>query len=267
MRKKIFHEFFCVPQNAKMTDKVFKVKIGFSVLTLIAVCAVFCSGTFAWFNSQQRSMVSPIIAAEYSLTIETDGTVVETKEYICPLATEDCHTFIITAGGTATTGYCEIKAGDQTYTTVAIPKGQSIRLIIVAAQGTQISFSPQWGTATSEPIAEKLEISQTSYQVYTAAEQVTLEQIAEYYKVPAEDILLYNGISEIAVGAILKIPNTTVSEPMAIPKKTVEESVELDNKEAEGNITESTETPVESVSKDEKEPVEDEIKPTTPEIL
>lgn len=226
MPKKVWQEFFYVLKYEKMSNKGFRARIGLSIVTLIVCCVIFCSTTFAWFTSQKSSTVSPVIAAKYFLSIEADGKVLDTKEYTCPLATEDCHVFTMTASGTATTGYCEIKVGDQTYTTVAVLKGQSITLTIVAAQGTQISFSPQWGTATSEPIGERFEISQTPYQIYKVVENVTLEQIAEYYKVLADDILLYNGVSEITVGAEIKIPNTLVSEPMVLVEKKTEEITE-----------------------------------------
>lgn len=47
------------------------------------------------------------------------------------------------------------------------------------------------------------------YATYTVEPTATLANIAEYYNVSESDILLYNNISEIAVGTILKIPGIT----------------------------------------------------------
>lgn len=216
MFKKLYRKFFYVPKYAKMTDKVFKLRISLYVLMAIMNCAIFCSTTFAWFNSQQSSIVNPIVAAEYFLKVEIDNKVLDTNEYICPLTVGDCHVFMISAEGTATTGYCEIKADGQTYTTVPISKNQNITLNVIARQGTEISFSSQWGVYSGNEQCygdgNSIVISETPYQVYVVEENVTLEQIAAYYNVSGADILLYNGISEIIVGEELKIPNTDIVE-------------------------------------------------------
>lgn len=44
--------------------------------------------------------------------------------------------------------------------------------------------------------------------------------IAEHYGVPAEDILIFNGITELTVGETIKIPNTAVTEPLVIADDT-----------------------------------------------
>lgn len=75
-------------------------------------------------------------------------------------------------------------------------------------------------------------ISSTPFISYTVEENVTLEQIAEYYQVSASDILLYNGISELTVGDEIKIPNSTVTEPLVIQNKVEdEENIEDDLKQ------------------------------------
>lgn len=256
MFKKIYREFFYVPKYEKMTDKVFKGRIGLSVLTMIVCCALFCATTFAWFNSLQNTTVSPIVAADYSLSVEVNGQALDTNEYTCPLTTEDRHVFTITASGTATTGYCQITVDGQSYTTVSIPKGTSITLTIVASQGEEISFSAHWGAYSDEGThygdGAIIEISNTTYQLYTVPENVTLEQIAEYYYVSAADILLYNGISEIIVGSEIKIPNTNVTEPLVISEEpTVAATEPTADSEQEPTQNETTPTePTESITVD-----------------
>lgn len=235
--KKIYREFFYIPKHAKVSDKVFRTRTILSALTMLICCAVFCSGTFAWFNSNRSSSVSPITAAKYSLSIVIDENDIGTSSYqstvsyTCPLATGDQHTVTLTHNGTAENGYCVINAGGNTYSTVQIEKGGNITLTIQAAQGEEITFTANWGEyqsgATTYSVSDGdnylvygngdcIEISSTPYQIYTVVEGATLELIAEHYGVSASDILLYNGIEELIVGEEIKIPNTEVTEPLVI---------------------------------------------------
>lgn len=277
MFKKIYREFFYVPKYEKMTDKVFKGRIGLSVLTMIVCCALFCATTFAWFNSLQNTTVSPIVAADYSLSVEVNGQALDTNEYICPLTTEDRHVFSITASGTATTGYCQITVNGQSYTTVSIPKETSLALTIVAAQGEEISFSAHWGACSDEGDRygnnAVVHVSNTPYQLYTVAENVTLEQIAAYYHVSAADILSYNGISQITIGAEIKIPNTNVTKPLVISEEPTEDMTEPaeepaapteETTEPTAEVTEPTVAATEPAADSEPEPTQNETTPTEP---
>lgn len=215
MLKKLYRDLFYVPKYAKLTDTAFKIRITLYVLTMLVCGIFFCSATFAWFSGQGGSHIASIESAKYAVSVEINDTPLSANEYICPLVKSDEHTFIITAKGTASVGYCVIEIDDKVYSTVAIPQGESITLTIVAAQGTQIRFSAKWGAAPTDSVGERLEISKTPYTEYTVAENITPEQIAAHYGVSIEEILLYNGIDCITGGDAIQIPNTTVTEPPA----------------------------------------------------
>lgn len=227
---KIYREFFYIPKHAKVSDRVFKTRTTLSMLTILACCIIFCSTTFAWFTSNQRSEVAPITAASYSLSIAIDGQTIGTSDntknisYTCPLTTDDKHTVVITPAGTAQTGYCVIDAGGKTYSTVQIGKGASLSLTIQAEKGEEIKFSANWGayegSQTTYDNESCIEISTTPYKLYTVVEGVTLDEIATHYGVSASDILIFNGITEITAGMEIKIPNTTVTEPLVVADDT-----------------------------------------------
>lgn len=84
-----------------------------------------------------------------------------------------------------------------------------------------IAELPEAGTAIliPNPITTETFVSNVTYASYIVEEGVTLEQLAEYYGVSAEDILYFNDITELVVGAELKIPNTEVTEPFVLPKQ------------------------------------------------
>lgn len=252
--KKIYRKFFYVPKHAKVSDKVFKSRTILSFLTSFVCFVIFCSTTFAWFNFNRNCDIQPIQTAEVFLPVRL-GEWYATSDsenhvsYTCPLAENDNHNFTITNVGTASTGYCVINAGGETFSTVQIEKGNSLELNIRAAMGTEITFSANWGSyqnatvtysvseGNSYPVygdGDCIIISNTPYEVYTVAEGATLELIAEHYGVSALDILLYNGIEELTVGEEIKIPNTEVTEPLVIAKEvsyvlyTVAEGVTID---------------------------------------
>ena len=240
--KKIYQRFLYVPKHAEVSARVFKTRTALSVLTILTCCVMFCSATFAWFTSEQSAGIEAITAASYSLDITVDGGSIGTCDsrnavtYTCPLAADDKHNVVITYAGTATaeTGYCVINAGDKTINTDQINKGESLTLTVIAAKDEVITFSANWGTYQSGISVQTLgyegcgtvgdggciEISSTPYELYTVAEGVTLEMIAEHYQVPAEDILIFNGITELTVGETIKIPNTAVTEPLVIADDT-----------------------------------------------
>lgn len=186
---------------------MFKTRTALSVLTILTCCVMFCSATFASFTSAQSAGIATITTAIYSLDITVDGVSIGTCDsagsvtYTCPLAADDKHTVTITPTGTAETGYCVINGGDKTNSTEQINAGESFTLTVIAAKDEVITFSANWGTYQGGISVQALgyegcgtvgnggciEISSTPYELYTVAEGVTLEMIAEHYQVPAED--------------------------------------------------------------------------------
>lgn len=234
---KIYQRFFYIPKHAEVPDRVFRTRTALSVLTLLTCCVIFCSATFAWFTSSRGAGIAPITAASYAVSVTADGQGLGMCDsrmpvsYTCPLTADDTHTIVLTYAGTAETGYCVINAGGRTYSTVQINSGESITLTVKAAAGEVITFSANWGVYQGETAAQALgyeassvignggyiEVSATSYELYIVEEGVTLDMLAEHYQVPAENILIFNGITELAVGAKIKIPNTAVTEPFVLP--------------------------------------------------
>lgn len=268
MFKWLYRKISHISKYTKIKNKDYKSQIALCVLTMVVCCTVFCANTFAWFTAQKKSEVSTIVSANYHLSVSMDGAQLNEQRYTCLLAHEDRHIFTITANGTATIGYCEIKVGEQTYKTVSIPKGQSITLTVIASAGTEISFVPYWGiydgTEHCYQNGDCITVSHTSYQEYIVAENVTLQQIADYYNVSAYDILTYNGISEITAGEVIKIPNTAVTEPLVILEEPVEDSTKPSDENDE-EITDITESKTESTDDLGQEPTENEPTPTEPQ--
>lgn len=190
-------------------------------LAVLICFTVICSATYAYFADEQTSSVAPVTAASYELKICVGddeiglcNAVNENVEYICPLAENDMHLFKLSAVGNAEKGYCKIKIGDKIYATTEIPSGSEFSLYIQAASGDKIIFSHSWGNYSGEAAVGNggsILYSVSPYEEYTVEEGVSLEMLAEHYGVDRNDILLYNGISELSVGEAIKIPNPSVS--------------------------------------------------------
>lgn len=239
---KLYKELFYIPKHEKLPDKVFRCRMITLLLTMLACTAVLITSTWAWFTMNVATQATTVASAYYSVSVDN----AESGRYICPLTYEDKHTFVITADGTATTGYCKIQVGEQVYYTKQIPQGSSLVLTVQAEKGTHIIFTPGWGLLsnfTSEsPCESEIHHSVTPHTVYTVEPTARLSSIAAHYGVTEEDILIYNNlllaiVAEedttplLPVGMELKIPNPAENvEPYSVPYATyiVEPTATLD---------------------------------------
>lgn len=192
------------------------------VLAVLICFTVICSATYAYFADERTSSVAPVTVASYELKVCVGDDEIglcnsgnKNVEYICPLAENDMYLFKLNAVGSARKGYCIITIGDKTYATTEIVSGSEFSLYIQAAYGDKIIFPHGWGNyGESGAVGNGGSIlsSVSPYEEYTIEEGVSLEMLAEYYGVDVNDILVYNGIDEIRVGKVIKIPNPSVSE-------------------------------------------------------
>lgn len=235
---KLYKELFYIPKHEKLPDKVFRSRMAASLLTILACITAMVGSAFAFFYQDVSTDNSTLTAAYYSVAVD----IAEENTYIAPLMYEDKHTFEITANGTATTGYCKIQVGEQTYYTEQIARGETLTLTIQAAKDTVITFSPGWGTHSEDVCANEIIHSVTPSTVYTVEPTARLSSIAAHYGVTEEDILIYNNLLAatvaeesttplIPVGMELKIPNPAENvEPYRVPYATyiVEPTATLD---------------------------------------
>lgn len=159
--KALFNEFFYIPKDGKIREKVMMVRVTISVIFMV-ICLVAMSFTaYAYFTCSVSSSLNTIQSAYYSLKITDSSEAVVTDNYTCGTATEDLHTFVLTANGTAETGYCKIEISNGTekkiyYTTQIFKEAgedtdrlTELTLTIRAAEGCVITFIPQWGTSAN----------------------------------------------------------------------------------------------------------------------
>ena len=153
-----------VPKDEKVSDKSFSQIIASSILGIL-ICGICLAGlTWAWFTSSVISTSSNITAAEF--TVETafkmDNATLNPPfvdgKYVLDSGT---YTVTVTAGGTASTGYCKVEFNGLEYYTVQLfktpgeNKPRSITFTLYANQGDRLVITPQWGIfsgSTNKPL-------------------------------------------------------------------------------------------------------------------
>ena len=231
----LYKELFCIANKGKSESNFLCLKIGVSIFSIFVCTAIMVASTFALFYTNVSTQSSTIESAYYTVSVDN----AQNGTYTCPLIAEDKHVFVITANGTATTGYCKIQIGDQVYYTDPIYNISPLTLTVQAAKDTVITFMPQWGTLPESLVENRCQNeiihSTTPSTTYTVEPTAKLADIASHYGVAEADILVYNNLLAVAVidingesvlpqltvGMDLKIPNPTENvEPYKVPYAT-----------------------------------------------
>ena len=168
--KKLFSGLLYVPKHGKVSDKEFT-RIMISSVLGIMLCVICLAGlTWAWFSGSVSSAANNITAASFNIQIDvnvkgTKTTVSPTVEngiYSFSLENNKAYDVKIKAGGTATTGYCEVLFGKNVYHTIQIfnisdesksgsllstDRPQEINFTVNATESTLLlKIVPQWGS-------------------------------------------------------------------------------------------------------------------------
>lgn len=119
---------------------------------LCAIC--LCGVSWAWFTASIGAAVHPIQTPSYTIS----STVTKAGETQPISAGEDggyklstgTYTVTLTAEGTASTGYCKVKVGEEEYNSAPIVRGGTLTFTIqVNGGGTaNVILTPSWGSAT-----------------------------------------------------------------------------------------------------------------------
>ncbi len=118
----------------------------------ICICAIcLCGASWAWFTASTSTGTAQIQSSSYKLSYQVgeDTTATELAEADNTYTlTADTTLITLKATGTAgATGYCSIKIGDETYYTEQIyVDGSAFTFTVNAAEGTEITLTPKWGT-------------------------------------------------------------------------------------------------------------------------
>ena len=158
--KRLFSSLFYVPKYEKVSDVSFSRIIVSSVLGILLCIFCLAGLTWAWFSGSSSSAANSITAAEFKVKVKINDIEITSADGKYTLnQTENKVT--VTADGSATTGYCIVKFGENTYHTIQIfkvpaeDKPDSVTFTVNSVVGAELEIIPQWGTY-AKPDSETL---------------------------------------------------------------------------------------------------------------
>lgn len=161
--RKLFNEFFYIPQHGKVREKVMLTRIAMTVTIVIMCLAAMSITAYAYFSYNITSGSNIIKAANFdanvSITIKdsSNDPVTVTKDGKVQTANLDAgkYTIELTKGtSTADTGFCVISIGDKTYYTdqigVDVKKDltdATVKFDLWLSSPTKLEVLSHWGTS------------------------------------------------------------------------------------------------------------------------
>ncbi len=234
--RRVYDEFFYIPKQGKIRDKVMLARTATAVSIILICLASLCFIAYAYFSNDTTAYVGTVQAAEFDLTVsvtDKDNTPIpigadgsyslETGEY----------TVSLKKAGTANTGFCVINvtSGESTavYYTAQIGRSGNTEVSersfkLITEGDVAVTFLPHWGTSSRYPdyynedgkciddaVGLKLTGQSTSYTIGRPDNESTVAPPPTTATVS----------SEITSSASSMVESTTTSSDAAKPIETV----------------------------------------------
>ena len=168
--KKLYEEYFYIPEDGKIRDKVMVVRVAVTVAVMLACLFAMTFSAYAYFSHSVTSDSNVIKSADYDLTVivkndadpSTELTPSAPRTYTFDGTNAGIYTVTLTKAGEAKTGFCVIEVtvgGNVTryYTNQiglinGVAKNEfefTIEATAIPAGGSvTVKFIPHWGTSS-----------------------------------------------------------------------------------------------------------------------
>ena len=250
-----------------------------ALIPALAVAVLCYSVTvYAWFSASIGNTGNIITAATYGLEVsvfDANKQPVQPQDGVYPLS-DSLYTVTLTKTGEATTGYCVVNEGENTYYTAPITT-ESPTLTFTIAEPGQYTFTAAWGDYTGEgaipnggfigtptnpanelnaiPAADDTAPTSSKLTETTVPESATTTQPTEYQTqqpaVPTTESAFGPSTTEPSTNSE---PTITISEPSsAAPSETESSSAASAEKSSETAPTEPEAAPTENATVSENE--------------
>ena len=169
--KRIYEEYLHVPEDGKIRDKVFMVRIAVAIACVVWCLSAMGFSAYAFFTSSITSGSNTIVAATYGaeITVARDDNNPQTK--VTPTVNQTIHTYslvkgtyhvVIKATGNAQNGYCKIVIGDvesedsikyytiQMNTDEKASKSQLEFVVECYNDNAELHIIPNWGSCSEK---------------------------------------------------------------------------------------------------------------------
>lgn len=156
--RELYDEYFCVPEDGKIRDKVMLARTAVTVLIMLLCLFAMSITAYAYFSNDSTAHVSTIKTADYTLGIvirnaETseapESTSTSENGFVYDLEPGE-YTVTLNKHGSASTGFCII---NDTYHTqqIGVSGSETIETItftLTIEEETTVTFKPHWGTSS-----------------------------------------------------------------------------------------------------------------------
>lgn len=240
--KKLYQEFFCIPEQGKVSDKVLLVRMAAAAVFMVLCLCGMSASAYAYFTCSVSSASNVIQAAEFKAevtisdqnnnNVSVDVTTTDNRTFSANLPAGQ-YTVALTPQGTATTGFFIITVDGKTYYTdqlVVNGQEQTVSFTLELSQAVDVELLAHWGTMSSYPDESAVDdgtsivpfgawtppqtsqIDDTGTEseiLHTVKADETLESIEAQYGITLDLILAYNEIADagsIKEGDVLNIP-------------------------------------------------------------
>lgn len=214
----------------------------------VALLVGFSITAGAWFQASILNKENTISAANYNVTVSVtsdQGTILPGTDGSYTLSANQTYTVTLTAGGTASTGYCLVKLGDTEYHTAPLEPNNNMHFIITpSAAETTCTITPMWGS-------------------YSGNENNLIQDngtIGNGQSSPSNPKKETNDQPDSAVESeASQQPETSQSEPAGEPSSPSSQPVESSQEESSESLPETSESETSSQSEEENSgsPVEE----------
>jgi len=170
--REIYQKYFALPEEGKgtMGEQVFFARLAVSIVCIVLCMSAMGFSAYAYFTASVSSSMNQIQAASFDLEVQKIEPQTETssaahegeKTYTLQPGVYD---FVLTKIGNASTGYGEIKIGEQSFYTdqIGVVDENGTQMIsrtvrIAVMQETIVEIIACWGSFSGEPIREAEEM-------------------------------------------------------------------------------------------------------------
>ena len=165
--KKLYQEFFCIPEQGKVSDKVLLVRMAAAALFMVLCLCGMSASAYAYFTCSVSSASNVIQAAEFKAevtisdqnnnNVSVDVTTTDNRTFSANLQAGQ-YTVSLTPQGTATTGFFIITvdgvSADHIYYTQQLVENDDkkpLSFTLVLAEPAAVTLLAHWGTVSSYP--------------------------------------------------------------------------------------------------------------------
>ncbi len=134
----------------------------FLIMLLISYVAIISANTYAWFTDESEISTEKIKSATYSVdvSVKRDSQEIEKTENAYQLEGGMNYQLVLTANGSASTGYCIIKFTsldeEISYLTHPIPTNINNQFLVILQVEKDVSLTIEYAWGTNDSTAEKI---------------------------------------------------------------------------------------------------------------